>query len=320
MLQVLATLPRMTPRTFAGWTAALLLPWLIALAGFLFGTGAWLLRARLPLEMQTSSKEDAPEVKTLRLALATARAENDALRRELDRLLTSEHEARGSQAQHVSPAPRTAQLTTGEASPTDGRREEIAAKLKESVALAAVGDEQAKQQIVLQMMQLGAGSGSFDTLREVYLGASDPRGRELLLTPMLLTRSPDVKDFIAEELRSESDPDLRRSLMEHAATVATPEIANKLQGTFLEYLRSSGEPEARLAALRGLRFARSEEVVASFVQAASDPVESVRLAAIEALASRPQSRERLRELVENDPSAHVREIGQCRLLLAGELG
>ena len=55
---------------------------------------------------------------------------------------------------------------------------------------------------------------------------------------------------------------------------------------------------------------------AALLRAAKDDDEKVRLAAMDLLASRPALRTQLRDLAANDPSERVREVAQCRLMVA----
>jgi HEAT repeat protein len=122
---------------------------------------------------------------------------------------------------------------------------------------------------------------------------------------------------LVSQLREERDPELRRALMLRASQVATPSGAAIFRDQFLQVLQDDKDSDLRLAAVRGLRYAEGPEAEEALGSAAADPSEEIRLAAVEALASRPDAREELRDLIERDPSTRVREIGRCELLLKG---
>ncbi|MGH7821015.1 MAG: HEAT repeat domain-containing protein, partial [Candidatus Binatia bacterium] len=112
-------------------------------------------------------------------------------------------------------------------------------------------------------------------------------------------------------------PEVRLELAERAALMAGPAAAPVFRDAFLDAIRPAEPPAVRLAALRGLRHLRGDEAVEkALVEAASDPAEEVRAAAIENLALRPERREELRRLVESEGDSTVKAIGECRLLLA----
>jgi HEAT repeat protein len=135
---------------------------------------------------------------------------------------------------------------------------------------------------------------------------------------MYFSLSPEVRDFLTEQALQEKDPMLRRVLISQAANYATPDGDGRLESTFIDSLGASDDADLRQAAIRGLRYASGESVSEALVKAAADPDEKVRLAAMDVLSARPELRERLSEIVSSDASSHVREIGNCRLLIAQE--
>ena len=254
------------------------------------------------------------ELRQRGLELENARSENAALRFELDRLLGTCRAAVG--------AARPAE-TAGSPGPTPSARlskEELAGlgeRYAAALASAVRGDERAADEAYEAVLQLiRSGPDGFPVLRDAYLGATDPRIRAVIVRSFTAGLGPEASDFIASGLRSETDPALRAELVSHASRMVTPNTAPAFRDSFLQALDSDSDPGARTAAVRGLRFVRGDaDVDRALIGAAADPVEEVRLAAIENVASRPALRSELETLLARDPSGRVRQIGQCRLLL-----
>jgi len=293
---------------------AIVLPWILALAGFAFAV-LWL-RGSSPLQGGGSiAATDSQQIATLKIALASANATNEALRIELDRLRLASTGIAGIQRDASDPLAQQAGATKG-AAPDQG---EIGKRLKNALARSASGDAAAKSEAAKLIWELlRSGEGSAAALRDIYLDTADAQNRKLLLGSMMFAGSPETKDFIIDQVHSEKDPQLRQMLMAQTAKYATGEMAGALAPTFIQSIDSGEDPRVRIAAIRGLRFAPGTDAPQALARAAADPADDVRIAAIDVLASRPSNEETLRRLATSDPSARVREFAQCRMLVAKE--
>lgn len=288
-----------------------MLPWLVAAASACLAVASWVGSPRAPEPGPQTDLSEPRALKTLRLAVATARLENQALRRELDRLLTA------PAAKKPASAAEAAGEAAADGAESEARRRDVTERLRQALERAASGNLSGKVEAGRAVWEaLNLREGAFAALRDAYLGSPDPWGRKLLVGAMYFSRSPEVRDFLAEQAAVEKDPDLRRVLVTQAAKYATPDNADRLERTFVASLGSSDDPALRRAAVRGLRYARGDGVMDALFGAASDPDEGVRLAAIEVLSSRPELRDALADVVSRDASARVREIGNCRLLVS----
>lgn len=295
----------------SGFAFLAILPWAIATVGLALAAAGWIRPRSSPEGAAPAQLADPAEMKTLRLALATSTAENAALRAELDRLL-----GRGAGAALVKD-PAAAGTPGPTPAVSSEQLNDLSAKIRESLSRAAVGDQESARDAAVAMLQaLQAGPAAFTALRDAYLTTGDPKARMMMLPTMIFGGGEEARKFIIEQVKNETDPELHRSLLTQAAGFATPQYAAELKDTFLQAASADGDPELRAAAIRGLRFAKGQEVQDTLLGAVSDPSEDIRLAAIENLASRPALRERLREAIAQDPSTRVQEIGHCRLLLA----
>jgi hypothetical protein len=296
-----------------GFAIAVFLPWLVAAVALLIGLGAWIPSAPRPQESTRAKGVDAAEMAMLRRGLATAGAENEALRQELDRLVAGGFFHGGKSASGATGAPASPDAGVAAAG---GEPHELAVRLTDALARSAAGDEAARAEAAQAIWTaLQGGPESFATLREAYESSPDSQSRKLLAASMLFSRSPEAVQFITDQALQEQDPDLRRVLSMQASKYGTPESAARLQGVFLDSLGNREDAELRMSAVRGLRFAKGEEVASALLGAASDPDEAVRLAAIDTLAARPDTRERVRNLLNDEPSERIRRIGNCRLLV-----
>jgi len=300
-------------RLDTGSTTATVLPWILAFAGILFAASAWLgwsPRFESTLGNAASASQD---VATLRVALASANAANESMRQELDRLRAlarppaSDGRARkaGDDSTHAGP---------------DETQQEIGKRLKDALERTAQGDPAARAEAakeIWKLLRTGAGAGA--VLRDAYLATTDARARTLLLASMTLSDSPETKDFVIDQVHGEKDPQLRRVLMGQAAKYATADMAAALAPTFVQSIDSAEDPQTRIAAIRGLRYAPGSDAPAALMRAATDPSEDVRIAALDVLASRPRGQETMLELIRNDPSPRVREFAECRAVIAKEI-
>lgn len=298
-----------TPRT-SGAAVAAALPWLIAAAGLAFGVTMWL-SARTPTNDVAARNLDSADVQRLRLSLESTRAENQALRQELDRLLGTRRIGSSSVNKAAEPAAST------KTAPDDPQIREISQRLGESLAKFSAGDQSGMQTAAADIWALVRhGHDALPALLDLYMGASSPDAKKIILAPLLFIGGAEGRDFVMSQAETESDPSLRKILLDQSAKYATPEVAERAQGTFLERLQSDEDAATRLIAVRGLRYAQGADAQAALLRAAADPDEKVRLAAMDVLAARPAIRQQLRELATNDSSAHVREVAQCRLMVA----
>jgi hypothetical protein len=304
----------------SGIGMASLLPWLLGVAGLLIAALAWLRPVSAP-ETSLVGSSDAQELARLRSFLVAKTAENEGLRRELDRLGSSRSTAAAS---GVSPADRPARAGQTAASPwkapSDEERKNLVEHLHEALARATAGDPSGKEDFNRAVLQLlRSGPLAFGTLRDLYVESADAKARGMLIPAMVFSRAPEIRDFVIDQVQGETDPELKRTLMEQAARLATSETANTLQDTFAQAIRTSEDPQTRIAAARGLRYAGAAEASVALFQAAADPDEQVRIAAIDSLASRPGAQAEVQKIAANDPSPRIREFAQCRLLVAKEV-
>lgn len=306
----------MSPLRSSLFDAATMFPWLLALAGVAFGTVVWVQSPKVSEKAPTGASSEPREAKGSSLALKTAGAENQVLRLELDRLraLTSGTEG-GGPGQPASAANAAAPSSAA----TEGALEDLARLLKEQLVLAAAGDARAKGEVAQAVFDmLRSRAEAFSALKDVYLGTADANSRKILLASMTFSGSGKVKDFVMDQIRSEKDPEVRRTLMTNAARYATTEDLNAgLASTFIQSVDNRAEdPATRVAAIRGLRHAPGGEAPDALMRAAADPSEEVRIAAIDVLASRPEGDRTLEQLAASDASPRVREFAQCRLVVA----
>lgn len=185
-----------------------------------------------------------------------------------------------------------------------------AGRERSSAALVAgAGDERLSE----------TGPAAFPRFVDRYLATADPRARQVLLPAIIRAGGVDAAEFLASQIQAETDPELKRALLAEAARVLTPGTAKTLQGAFLASLASVRDPTDRIAALRGLRLARSAEASAGLLQAAADPSPEVRMAAFDVLAARRLEWAQIQDLASKDPSPAVRRFAECRLLVAKAL-
>ena len=305
----------MIRRASRGFAFVAVLPWLLTAAGTVLLAATWLAGGDgARSDGEESAVEDRPaDLRALRTELATATAENAALRSELDRLVGSgqarpsgSRPASGGAAAAVAPPPF--EVTGGT---------ELASRISESLSRAAVGDQESAREGAMALLQaLQQGPAAMEALRDAYISTGDPKARLMMLPTMLFGGGEAAREFVIEQAKAETDPELRRALLTHAAGFATPGNARELKDTFLDVLADEEDPTLRHAAIRGLRFARGKEVQERLLAAVQDPSEDIRLAAIEGLASRRGLRRQLEDAIAQDPSSRVREVGECRLLLA----
>jgi len=253
-------------------------------------------------------------VSALRRELASVAAENVELRAELERLAFA---SRGGRSDQAPPPSRPAGRTEGVVDPsTTERFRDQARGFRDDLARSLSGDEPARERAYETLMELlRAGPDAFPALRDSYLSATEPAVRAMMVRALVRGRGNEAAEFVAAELASESDSGVRRALAMHAANLATPDSAPLMAEPLLQILRSTGDGETRLAAIRALRYASGPDVDDALLSAGSDPSEDVRLVAVQLLASRPGHRGPLRRLVEADVSPRVREFGRCQMLL-----
>ena len=304
--------PFRCPRGFA---LLAVLPWLVATASLALALISWIGREETPTSTEPAAEGASSEVKTLRLALSTAKTENGALRVELDRLLKSNFDKSG---RGNAPADGK-QLQPGAANSSEiaGQLQDLTSAAKEALARGASGSA---AEAITALTRLGP--QAFPTLRDLYLSSTDPVARRLILPTLIFTGGRDQGlAFVASELEKGSDPALQGSLLLSATNFVTPNTAPALKDQFLRALNDSAiDPSLRGAAVGALRYSKGPDVTEALLGAANDPSENVRLAAIEQLSSRPEARENLQQLLARDPSPRVRQIGECRLLIAGSGG
>jgi HEAT repeat protein len=256
-------------------------------------------------------------MQTLRLTLEASRGENQALRQELDRLLSVGR----VRARAPSPAVHGEEPAPPISPPADDPQlHEITKRLGDSLARFGAGDRSGMQTAAGDIFALvRRGKGALPALLDLYASATSPEAKKILLAPLLFIGGAEGRDFVMSQAATETDPALRKVLLDQSAKYATPDVADRAQGTFLERLQSDEDASTRLIAVRGLRYAQGADVQAALLRAAEDQDERVRLAAMDVLASRPAMRKRLREIASGDPSAHVREVAQCRLMVADNM-
>ena len=261
----------------------------------------------------------AQKLRKLGLELASSRSENDALRSELDRLLAKPQDGKSEATETKKPTGQPVEAPTAGAShPPRELLVGLAERYRDALSRSTAGDERAADEAYEAVIRLvRSGPEAFPVLRDAYLATSDPRLRAVMIRAFGSTLGAEANEFVASQLQTETDPELRAELVAHAAHMVTPTTAPVFRDAFLQALASDSVPaEARTAALRGLRYVRGDLAVdRALLAAAGDPSEEVRLAAIEGLASRPALRSELQGMLTSDPSGRVREIGQCRLLL-----
>lgn len=290
-----------------------LVGWLLALLASIAAGVSLLKPAKAPDSSFRSPSQASDEERTLRLALSTTELQNAALRAELDRLLASRKEwpAKDDRTRHSGSAPPP--LDSAETS-------ELAARIRDAASrAAAAGDPDSNRRAALALMEaFQRGPESFPALLEAYRAADDPRARRLLLPTLLFLGGHRAPAFLVEQLQSESDPALRRTLLLQSVRYATPRNASEFQGFYLQALQAapSEDREVRAAAIRGLRHAQGAEVERALWAATDDPDERIRIAAIAALAGRPGSRVQLEEIARRESSTRVREVARCSLTVS----
>ncbi|MGH7818170.1 MAG: HEAT repeat domain-containing protein [Candidatus Binatia bacterium] len=291
----------------AGFAVMVLLGWTAAAVSLLLALSASLREPGGRTPAAAESAESA-ELRTVRLALSTARAENSALRTELDRLLTK-RPAGGAKTATPGAAPSEA--------PASPEHADLARRISDNVTRAAtVGDEESKRQAAMSLMQaFQQGAGGFPAVRDAYLATEDPKAKAMLLPTMMFIGGEEARDLVLDQVHSVTDPELRKSLTILSVRYATPEHAGALKDVYLKDL-DSDDPRLRTAAIRGLRYAKGKDVQQALLSVAADPSEDIRLTAIETLASRPALHEQVRALIEQESSPRIREIGQCQLLVS----
>jgi hypothetical protein len=308
---------RRTSGLSAGIALVSLVPWIVAVGGFVFGLTAWLTRSSEgPRDSRAIT--DSADLQSIRLALEASRGENQALRRELDRLLNGGRLR--SNSEPASGAGTASRPAAGAQLAQDPRFQELTKRLQQSLSRLGTGDREAAQSVAIDLFGVvREGRDALPALLDVYMGLSNPEAKKVMLAPMLFIGGPEARDFVLSQAESETDPGLKKLLLDQAAKYATPEVADRLTGTFVERLQSDDDSSARLTAVRGLRYARAAEAESALLKAAHDHDQQVRLAAIDVLAARPKMRQQVRDLAADDPSAHVREVAQCRLMVADNM-
>lgn len=293
-------------------TAALsLVAWLVAIVGIFLAASVWLPSRAGPKEAPHPQSPD--ELATLRLALSTMNAQNAALRKELDRLIASGAEAASGNVSRAAGSTASA--------PVDGQDvKETATRIVDAVSrAAAIGDDRSKREAAMTLMaSFQGGAESLPALREAYLSTADPNARKMILPMLMFVGGEGARDLVTEQLRSETDPGLKKALTRLSVKYATPDHAPELKASYLAALHSDADLETRISALRGLRYAEGPDVQEALIGAATDASEAVRLAAIDSLSSRPAMREHLQEIVQAESSPQLREIGECQLRLSGD--
>ncbi|MGH2727393.1 MAG: HEAT repeat domain-containing protein [Actinomycetota bacterium] len=287
-------------------------PWLIALASAtLAAAAAWdRPNVQQPRPLLPASRDG--ETARLRSEIGRKRAQNEALRRELDRLLVrlggSTDRKGGSRG-----VPQTA-----EASPNAVLLdEELARQAKENV-LRAVGDERHRAEALASLTSLvnEGGTNVFPAMRDIYETAADDGFRRSMLPMMLFTGGGDeALAFVASETITMADPEYRRRLLGAVANVIRPSAAGTFKAAFLAGL-DDDDPITRATAIYGLRHIEDPDVTAALFRFAADDSEVVRALAIEYLVARSADREEIRRLLARDPSEPTRRIGECHLRLA----
>ncbi|MGH2670661.1 MAG: hypothetical protein ACRDH5_16385, partial [bacterium] len=249
------------------------IPWAVAAVSMCLAAAAWLAppveRARPDHE---SPRESSPTVSELESKLAVERAENAALRGELDRLV-------GRLPREKREAVTRGEVASPEARPAVAEEsKELATRYRDDVVRAIGGDEEARDAAYRGIMELvRRGPDAFPALRDAYRGTADPQARAIILRALISGRGSELPEFVAAELRGETDTELRRALAAKASELATPSAAGTFETGFLEVLGDDADPEVRAAAVRGLRYAAGEPVEQALLAAAGDASEDVRL-------------------------------------------
>ena len=263
-----------------------------------------------------ANTSESKEIGALKIALASANATNDAIRHELDRLRM----ARGSAS---AAGGGGGALTAGADSDTKGpttEQQEMGKRLKDALAHMETGDAASKAEAakaVWALLQSGPGAGA--VLRDAYLNTHDTLGKTLVVGSMAFANAPEAKDLVIDQVQSEKDPLLRQVLMKQAAKYATPDVANALASTFVQSVDSTDDPQTRIAAIRGLRYASGAVGSQALMRAAADPSEDVRVTAIDVLLARHPQDPTLLELIANDTSPRVREFAHCQQVVTSEI-
>ncbi|MGH7897124.1 MAG: HEAT repeat domain-containing protein [Candidatus Binatia bacterium] len=259
---------------------------------------------------KNQDKDEAGELKTLQLALDISEQENRALRTELDRLL------RNVRSPSVPPGSggTASNATLAEQAAARAQNVRDLEERAHDALLRGTGKDTAAA--IADLANLGP--SAYPALEELYREASDPAAKRLLF-PALMNAAGRTRgmEFVAEELKRATDPKLRGPLLLAASVFmdrkSEPELRDQLVQAVLDPNTTSG---LRAAAVKGLQYSKGPEVEDALFAAASDPVEKVRLRAIERLTAFNGSRQRLRELIRQDPSPRIREVGACQLLIA----
>ena len=291
-----------------GFTIVSLVPWVFGAAGLVLGITVWL-TARAETRHESAPAPDA-ELRSLKLELAASRGENQALRRELDRLVgggRARNSERTNARSDATPLPLN----------DDARFQQLTKRLQETLSRFGAGDREAAQTAAVDLLSVvREGSRALPALVDVYMGLSNPEAKKIMLAPMLFIGGPEAREFILNQAETETDPTLKKFLLDTVAKSATPDIADRFAPSFVDRLQSDDDANARLLAVRGLRYAQTPEAQNALLKAVHDPDDNVRLAAMDVLASRPKMRAQLREFAAADPSPHVREVAQCSLMVA----
>jgi len=292
------------------------LPWILALAGLTFGAIVWVRVPAAPEGARSAATPDSREVNTLKATLASANAMNDTLRKELDRMRATS--AKGPGGAFGLPGGGGMAGTGGAGNAPSADQQEIGNRLKDALSRAQTDPTAAAQVATTLFELLRTGPGSVDLLRDAYVNTTDPRSKKLLLMSMAFSGSQETRDFVADQLQTEKDPQVRQVLVGQAAQAATGDLAKTLAPTFIQTIDSTDDLQTRIAAVRGLRYAPGADAPGALMRAAADPSDEMRIAAIDVLASRPGDSQMVQQLLANDPSPRVREFAQCRMLVAKE--
>ncbi len=264
-----------------------MLPWAVAGVAAIFAVASRISSTQ-PLQLPVVQPQAANSVEPAQARALTE--ENQALRRELDRLRSNAAPQKAPELD-LDPAPSEV-AAPAEVEDTQTASTESSPESCDQIA------EQVAMESELEFAQSGAQS---ETAAESEEEVSEYRS--------------NVVALIAGRLQDEPDPNLRSQLVVAASTLAMPDAAPLFAAGFVGALQSDNTPEARSAAARGLRFATGRVVEDALAAGALDQDEGTRLDAIGSLASRPESRSIVEDLLRNESSEAVRAAGECRLRL-----
>lgn len=298
--------------------------YLVAIASWLAATSALALAVMVWNGGNDESREGprrSPELLQLRLAVASMESANDALRKELDRLiLGSSRVAPGSAGR------RPGEDAASIGSPQDAAPRFSPAELSEMkdraahlLARVAAGAKEAWPEAARTLIEImSIGSESFPILREIYEGTDQALTRSQLLPMMVFSAHPnETLPFLVGEMTQQPDPAVRRTALETAAKLSAPGTSETFRDPFLHALSAEENPQTRVLAAWGLRFSHAPEVQEALLRTASDPNEDVRRVVLRSLVSLGVEEERIQSLLEREVSPYLREYGRCLLVTSG---